>query len=124
MSTHVDANVSHLASRLAATAKKHKEENGSDEENEDDIFAELEAEIEQESGAGMANMREHGIQGLKEEYAVLLRLLCYLVSCSFQDREGQGHEDQWLRSPRADCGRTTSHSLQCVSIHRGRRDRV
>jgi hypothetical protein len=85
MSTHVDANVSHLASRLAATAKKHKEENGSDEENEDDIFAELEAEIEQESGAGMANMREHGIQGLKEECAVLLRLLCYLVSCSFQD---------------------------------------
>jgi hypothetical protein len=71
MSTHVTADVSHLASRLVTTAKKRKEEDGSDEQDEDDIFAELEAELEEESGAGMANMREYGIEALKEEYVPL-----------------------------------------------------
>jgi hypothetical protein len=67
MSSNLDAQTSELATRLAATAAKHKESHSSDEEDEDDIFAELEAEFEEESGAGMAQLREHGMQALKQE---------------------------------------------------------
>jgi hypothetical protein len=68
MSSSLNAQTSHLASRLAATAAKRKEYMSSDEEEtEEDIFAELEAEIEEESGPGAALMREYGMTALKQE---------------------------------------------------------
>jgi hypothetical protein len=68
MSSQLDATTSHLASRLAATKQKFKEAHESDEELDDEaIFAELEAELEEESGAGMAEIREKGMQALKQE---------------------------------------------------------
>jgi hypothetical protein len=68
MSTSLNAQTSHLAGRFAATAAKHAGNNESDDEtNDDDIFAELEAELEEESGAGMAQIREYSMGALKQE---------------------------------------------------------
>lgn len=68
MSSSLTAQTSHLASRLASTTAKRKDDCLSDDEqDEEDIFAELEAEIEEESGAGAAMMREYGMTALKQE---------------------------------------------------------
>jgi hypothetical protein len=68
MSTSLNPNTSHLASRLAETKQKFKEALSSDEEeDEDEIFAQLEAELEEDSGLGMAALREYGINDLKQE---------------------------------------------------------
>jgi hypothetical protein len=68
MSSSLDPRVSGLASRLQATSKRRNEDNLSDDDlDEDEIFAELEAELENDSGPGMAQLREQGILALKQE---------------------------------------------------------
>lgn len=57
----------YLASRLATTSARRKEDNLSDDEDDEAIFAELEAELDDESGPGMAALREHGLESLKRE---------------------------------------------------------
>jgi hypothetical protein len=67
MSSTLDPTTSHLAGRLAATTARRKADDRSDDEDDEDIFAELEAELEDESGPGMAHIRERGLQQLKQE---------------------------------------------------------
>lgn len=57
----MSSNISELASRYADL---HKSSRSDPDEDEDDIFAELEAEIENDDNAGL---REHGMQELKRE---------------------------------------------------------
>lgn len=67
MSSGLDSSTSYLASRLAKTSARRKEDKLSDDEDDEDIFAELEAELDDESGPGMASLREKGLESLKRE---------------------------------------------------------
>ena len=58
----MSSNIPELASRLDRA--RHNTRSDPDDDNEDDIFAELEAEIEND---GNIDLRESGMQELKRE---------------------------------------------------------
>jgi hypothetical protein len=65
MSTTQNAKVAHLTSQLlASSSASHRSDPDPDALDEDDLFAELEAEIENDDGPS----REQGLKQLQREY--------------------------------------------------------
>lgn len=62
--SHSSSKAASLAARLVQSNNPNRSKYGSDDEDEDAIFAELEEEIENDSNV---SIREHGLQVLKAE---------------------------------------------------------
>lgn len=78
-----------LASRLVEPNRDHDEE----PEDEEALFAELEAEIENDDSSAM---REHGLAVLKQESASssLRAVMCNTDTRVIQNGSGEGHAEQ------------------------------
>ncbi|KAJ3489719.1 hypothetical protein NLI96_g1942 [Meripilus lineatus] len=92
----MSSNISELASRYADL---HKSSRSDPDEDEDDIFAELEAEIENDDNAGL---REHGMQELKREMERL------------QQMKSSGHGRYDEMTDEKEVIRTSAHEPKCV----------
>ena len=89
----------------------------SDPDEDEELFAQLEAEIENDDNAAL---RERGIEELKQEWGANLFIIVYFAELGLmltfeQDGEIARHESYWTRSVWRVDGRERDHKAYCVS---------